>query len=53
VSGIARVVHVMPTALVLIALGAVGYWGHHHGWTIPKFSELAGNQSPTGAAWCE
>src|SRR5262249_36461237 len=41
----------IPTLLVLAAIGAAGWWGHKHGWTVPKFSALSG---PPAAAddWC-
>src|SRR5262245_34432670 len=41
----------VPTLLVLAAIGAAGWWGHSHGWTVPKFSTLTG---PPAAAddWC-
>lgn len=32
----------IPTLLVLAGAGAVGWWGHHSGWKLPKFSELNG-----------
>jgi cobalt-zinc-cadmium efflux system membrane fusion protein len=45
---------VLPTAIVLAGIAAVGVWGHHTGWKAPRFSELFG----TGDAaeeedWCE
>jgi cobalt-zinc-cadmium efflux system membrane fusion protein len=43
---------VIPTVLVLAALGAVAYWGHHSGWTIPKFSALTGNGQVEQDDWC-
>src|SRR5262245_57501053 len=43
---------VIPTALVLAALGALAVWGHHSGWTIPKFSEVAGNSHSEKDDWC-
>ncbi len=33
---------VIPTLLVLAAAGGIGWWGHHNGWKLPKFSELNG-----------
>jgi cobalt-zinc-cadmium efflux system membrane fusion protein len=43
---------VIPTLLVLAALGGLAYWGHHTGWTIPKFSALAGNAEAEKDDWC-
>ena len=37
----------IPTVLVLGALTGLGYWGHHAGWKLPKFSALTGN-GPAG-----
>src|SRR5262245_17608646 len=44
---------VLPTFLVLSALGGLAYWGHHTGWTIPKFSALTGNGQAPKDDWCE
>ncbi len=41
----------VPTLLVLAAAGAVFWWGHHSGWTLPKFSELKGQAAPADD-WC-
>jgi multidrug efflux pump subunit AcrA (membrane-fusion protein) len=46
-------VHSIPTALVFALLAGIGFWGHHHGWQIPKFSELSGNGSSEPADWCQ
>jgi len=43
---------VIPTFLVLAALACLAYWGHHTGWTIPKFSALAGNGQAEKDDWC-
>lgn len=43
----------IPTLLVLGALVGLGYFGHHYGWRIPKFSQLAGHGEAEGVAWCE
>ena len=32
----------LPTFLILGVLVAVAFWGHHSGWTLPKFGELMG-----------
>ncbi|HHM12016.1 MAG TPA: hypothetical protein ENJ16_00570, partial [Planctomycetaceae bacterium] len=44
---------VLPTLLVVITLGALGYLGHHFGWNVPKFSELVHGDVDTGPAWCD
>lgn len=41
----------IPTLLVLAGAGAVGWWGHHTGWKVPKFSELNGQVAATDD-WC-
>lgn len=45
-----RALGALPTTLVLLALGALGLYGHHTGWTIPA-------RGPASAApaedWCE
>lgn len=41
----------VPTLLVLAAAGALGWWGHHTGWKVPKFSELRGAARATDD-WC-
>lgn len=43
----------LPTLLVLIGLAGLAWWGHHTGWKLPKFSQVA----HAGAAgekedWC-
>ena len=43
----------IPTFLVMGLLVAVGYLGHHYGWKIPEFSELAGRSKVNGVQWCE
>jgi cobalt-zinc-cadmium efflux system membrane fusion protein len=37
---------------VLVVLAGIGYWGHHTGWDVPKFSELIGNANGEGTPWC-
>ncbi len=48
-----RIGSLLPTLLVMAALSGLAVAGHHYGWTIPKFSELAGRRSPSGPAWCD
>ena len=48
---VGRLRGMFPTVLVLGALAGLGYFGHHHGWTIPKFSELTGEDSTGGVQW--
>ena len=43
----------VPTLIVLGMLGGLAWWGHHHGWSLPKFSELTGNVEPEGVLWCD
>ena len=43
----------LPTITVLTLLGAIGYWGHHSGWRIPKFSELTSDSKTEAVHWCE
>lgn len=45
-------VDAVPTTLILVALGGLAYWGHHTGWTIPKFSELTGHGAAEATDWC-
>jgi membrane fusion protein, heavy metal efflux system len=47
-----RLLAKLPTLLILVLLGSLAYWGHHFGWTIPKFSELAGNAGAEHDDWC-
>ena len=49
---VAQVRHI-PTVIVLVGMVGIGYWGHHHGWQMPKFSELSGNAPEARANWCE
>lgn len=41
----------IPTLLVLAGAGAVGWWGHHTGWKLPRFSELSGHVAEQDD-WC-
>ena len=50
---VAWIAHQIPTALVLALLAGLGWYGHHSGWKLPKFSALAGTASPVQDDWCE
>lgn len=41
----------IPTLFVVAVAGAVGWWGHHSGWKLPKFSELNGHVKAKDD-WC-
>ena len=43
----------IPTLIVMGALAALGYLGHHHGWKVPKFSELVSPGEQAGTPWCD
>ncbi len=43
----------VPTVAVLVMFGALGMFGHHYGWKIPKFSELTGQVPSEGVPWCD
>ena len=47
------VLRVAPTMTVLFLLSAIGYWGHHSGWKVPKFSELTSGHEMKGIEWCD
>jgi cobalt-zinc-cadmium efflux system membrane fusion protein len=42
----------IPNLLILFALGALAYWGHHTGWKLPKFAELSGSDGENKDDWC-
>ncbi len=48
-----RTFEAAPTIAVLLLLSAIGYWGHHSGWKIPKFSELTSSNDANVVAWCD
>ncbi|MBA4188008.1 MAG: efflux transporter periplasmic adaptor subunit, partial [Planctomycetaceae bacterium] len=50
-SAIGSLVGTIPTLFVVAVAGAVGWWGHHSGWRLPKFSELNGHVKATDD-WC-
>ena len=43
----------IPTLLVLALLGGIGFYGHHSGWKLPKFSAIAGTAPAERTDWCE
>lgn len=43
----------VPTLVVLGILAGLAWWGHHHGWKIPKFSELTERENSVEVAWCD
>jgi len=43
----------LPTLLILAVLAGLAWWGHHYGWRLPKFSELAGKAESNEVAWCD
>ena len=45
------VAEAIPTLVVLALAGLIGWWGHHSGWKLPKFSELNGKVAPVDD-WC-
>ncbi|HZZ79934.1 MAG TPA: efflux RND transporter periplasmic adaptor subunit [Gemmataceae bacterium] len=48
-----RILGMVPTLLVLVALFGVAYAGHEFGWTVPKFSKLFGDaDNDDDAEWC-
>lgn len=42
----------IPTLLVIAGIAAAGWYGHHHEWKLPKFSELRG-EVPEKDDWCK
>ena len=42
----------LPAMFVLSGLAAVAWWGHHHDWKLPKFSEITGIEVKQTADWC-
>ena len=48
-----RIVHALPTIVILFVLAGLGYWGHHSGWSLPRFSELTGRAVRSDANWCD
>jgi multidrug efflux pump subunit AcrA (membrane-fusion protein) len=50
---LARTARSIPTLMVMALLAGIGWYGHHSGWKLPKFSALAGNNSDKRQNWCE
>jgi cobalt-zinc-cadmium efflux system membrane fusion protein len=48
-----RVVHSLPSVLVLGLLGGIAYAGHHLGWSFPTFAVLTGSAAKEKDDWCE
>ena len=42
----------VSSLLVFVVLGGLLVWGHHTGWTIPKFSSLTGHADDEQSDWC-
>ncbi len=42
----------LPTVIILVGLGSLGWWGHHTGWTIPSFASLTGSDAKEKDDWC-
>ena len=42
----------IPTVVVLLLAGGVGWWGHHNEWKVPKFSQLNGEVEEADD-WCK
>lgn len=50
---IRRLLHSVPTLLTFGMLIAIGWFGHHFGWKLPKASELRGEVTSTkDPEWC-
>ena len=47
-----RLGHKCSSLLVFGVLGGLLVWGHHTGWTIPKFSTLTGHGDEDQSDWC-
>jgi cobalt-zinc-cadmium efflux system membrane fusion protein len=48
-----RVARVVPPLLVFSGLAVLLAWGHRTGWTLPKFSSVAGAKAEGKDDWCE
>ena len=47
-----KIFGIVPTIAVLMLLAALGYWGHHSGWKLPKFSQLIHQTAAEPDDWC-
>jgi len=52
-SGGGRLRNLIPTALIVCGLAALGFWGHSSDWTLPKLTTLLGGTPATEAEWCK
>ncbi len=47
------IVGYLPSVLVVTALAAIGWFGHHNNWKLPKFGTLTTAAQQDGAPWCD
>lgn len=45
--------HHLPTALSLIALVGIGWWGHHTGWRAPTLAQVRADTHASKEDWCD
>lgn len=50
--GLAQLRRVGSGLLIVGMLAGIAWWGHSHGWSVPKFSALAGSDEAPVEAWC-
>jgi cobalt-zinc-cadmium efflux system membrane fusion protein len=50
--GLRRLAAAFPNLVILVALGALAWWGHHTGWKLPRFSEMTGTAGKEKDDWC-
>ncbi len=50
---IGRMLQTLPTALLIVMLAGLAYWGHANDWSIPRFSALFGNGAIQKDDWCD
>ena len=48
-----RVSQIGSTFAAIALLAGVGYLGHHTGWKLPSFANVAGDVPPPTVAWCD